>query len=175
MSNKYVYSLLVICWLALVAGCAPSAEEHSRKGESYIWVKNYAAAINEFKMSAEKDPTNAMTFYHWGFCLLNLGKMEEAVEAFHKAIEMEPGNIRNYINLSIAHDYLGDDEAAEMCLLTALDINPASVQAHFNLATMYMKRGDYDRADMHLRRVEQDGRAETTDIRAVLDSLENLP
>lgn len=162
------------------AGCAPDAAEHQRKGESYLWVKNYAAAINEFKMSSEKNPEEFTVWYHLGLSYMNVSRFAEAIAAFNRALDLNAQDINCYNNMAVCYNYLDQRADAEWMYSRVLELNPTSVSGLYNLAIHHLAGKDLERTESYLERLEsalkvqKKSDIETADIRYALDSLKAM-
>lgn len=92
----------------------PIEEEHRRLTnaiETKNWQQGEDAAIRILKQ-LEKDPEllkryeniHADVRYHYGLCLLNLGKLKEASEQFNRTIKLDENFLDAYVGLALVFD-----------------------------------------------------------------------
>ena len=111
-------------------------------GVAALKEKNYEEAIKQFKIAAEKDPSQSGIFQNLGLALANLKKFDEAAAAYRKAIELKPDDAGLYAELASALEDAGKLDEATAPLQEAAKLNPsAGAQGYYNLGVVLTNRG----------------------------------
>ncbi|HJW38782.1 MAG TPA: tetratricopeptide repeat protein [Candidatus Udaeobacter sp.] len=113
-----------------LAGCAYVQASHWRNGES-LW--GHALAVTS---------GNFLAHDGLGECLVNRGRLDEAIDQFQKALNIAPGYPEIQTNLILALTRKGRTDEAIAHLQTYLDQHPTDAQAHYNLGSTLRKKGD---------------------------------
>lgn len=61
---------------------------YKHRGMSYFARSKYEEALQDFRMSAEKSPTNFRAYYYIGIVLSVMGKESEAIENFSRSLDL---------------------------------------------------------------------------------------
>lgn len=138
------------------------------RGASRLRRKRYEAALACYREVAEKDFENAHAFCLAGYCLVELGRAEEAVAMLDRALQIRPDYSSAHAQLSRALDQLGETDAALEYAHRAIRNDPRRDDprraAKWNARIGYLlsQRGDWVEAVERLRLASQD-RADAID------------
>lgn len=69
-----------------------SARRHELLGGSYGEEERWSEAEASFRRAASLAPDNAQILHNLGICIMNQGKLDEAIGVFEKELELSPGN-----------------------------------------------------------------------------------
>jgi len=148
----------------------------------------WPAAVRQFRRALELNPNHAETHQNFGFCLVMMGRFEEAIEQVRRARELDPLWVETNVHLSVvlyfARRYA---EAAEVARRT-IELDPHYWLGHVALGRALEQQGDLAQAireyetargiDDQIAEIEGDlGRAyaragRTAEARAILDRFE---
>lgn len=78
-----------------------SPQELYTTGLRILETKDYQKALVCFERATEKNPSFADAYYQIAYCMNNLGRSEEAVEAYKKAIRIKPSYVEAYYSLRV--------------------------------------------------------------------------
>ena len=135
-------------------------------GLSYHSPRLYGEARGHFARAVELDPSFVPTYYFYGYCLFNLGRLDEADAAFSTYLEHkkdEPDALFGRGLVALEADRVDD---AERWITRAIDVtekrraqakNPAKIDKDLaryqsRLADVYLRRDDLPRAKQALER-----------------------
>jgi tetratricopeptide (TPR) repeat protein len=125
MKKVFLYPLTILLALSF-AGCLPSfdpeAEKHFYQGIDYVREKDHQAAIEEFSMAAEIDPTYSYAYYNRALEYYRIGELESSLADYNKAMELEPDNPYWTYERAFLHLKLGYREKAIIDLERAIEI-----------------------------------------------------
>ena len=111
-------------------------------GVAALKANNNEEAIKQFKLAAEKDPSQPGIFQNLGIALAKLKKYDESAAAYRKAIELKPDDAGFYVELSSALADAGKLDEAATPLQEAAKLNPAvGAQGYYNLGVVLTNRG----------------------------------
>jgi tetratricopeptide (TPR) repeat protein len=129
MNKLFLYSLAILFAFSL-AGCLPSfdpkAEEHFYQGIDYVREKDHQAAIEEFSIAAEIDPTYSYAYYSRALEYYRIGELESSLADYNKAMELEPDNPYWTYERGFLHLKLGYREKAIIDLERAIELGLSS-------------------------------------------------
>lgn len=123
--------LLTILFAFSLAGCSslpsfdPQAEEHFYQGIDYVREKDHKAAIEEFSMAIEIDPTYSFAYYNRALEYYRIGQPERSLADYNKAMELNPDNPYWTYERGFLHLELGYREKAIIDLERALELGLA--------------------------------------------------
>lgn len=130
MNKPFLY-LLTILFAFSLAGCSslpsfdPQAEEHFYQGIDYVREKDHKAAIEEFSMAIEIDPTYSFAYYNRALEYYRIGEPERSLADYNKAMELNPDNPYWTYERGFLHLELGYREKAIIDLERALELGLA--------------------------------------------------
>lgn len=109
-----------------------------------------------YQMLCNNEPTNALRYFEKGLvlapenpillnnlgnALVQLGRLDEAIDAYNRAIVADPAYPRPYGNLALVYQLADDAEAAMQYYQRYLALVPDDGEAHHNLGLLYMDAG----------------------------------
>ncbi|HEV7123221.1 MAG TPA: tetratricopeptide repeat protein [Rhodanobacter sp.] len=123
---------------------APDAAfTHSNRGYLLLVVDNDpVGALAEFRLAYAKAPNDASIINALAYQLVNLGRLQPAVELLHKAIAIDPFRPDFYANLVVALLAQGNVDAAEQATRKLMTLQPDFPLAYAALAQIDILRGD---------------------------------
>ncbi len=109
---------IILYTLSLSGNCDENtfhnlAISHYMKGNYHKAAKNYA-------ISLAVKPDFCRSLNGWGFCLVNLGKYDQAILKFKKAIEIDPKYTQGYLNWGLVLYWKKEEAEAEKVIEKAL-------------------------------------------------------
>ena len=102
---------------------------HFLLGIAHCRLQSWRAAYDEFVLSIDMDPQEAL---HWQLCgetLIHLDRLDEAEQYIRKALELDPQSVDSRIRLGHIHAMRGNYEAAREWLGKALYLDPKNERA----------------------------------------------
>jgi tetratricopeptide (TPR) repeat protein len=127
------------------------AERYRARGLKLSQSGMLAAAVSALTEATRLDPRNAGAHFELGCVLLDLGRLEEAVERLQLATALRE-DAEAYHRLAIALRRQHRDDAAAAAYRRALELQPALVDAHVGLAELLETAGEDEPAAQTLRR-----------------------
>lgn len=125
MRKLFLYLLTILLAFSL-AGCLPSfdpkAEEHFYKGIDYVREKDHKAAIEEFSMAIEIDPTYSFAYYNRALEYYRIREPERSLADYNKAMELNPDNPYWTVERGFLHLELGYQEKAIVDLERSIEL-----------------------------------------------------
>ncbi len=113
-----------------------TAELHNLLGQIEEKDGNFVAAVNEFEIAAQRDPSENNLF-DWGSELLLHRTLEPAIDVFRRSAERYPNSPRIAIGFGIALYSRGKYDEALQSLLHAADLSPTDPRCYFFLSKAY--------------------------------------
>lgn len=111
---------------------------------------DYDLALNLFDTVLTEDEFHADSLKWKGYCLLQLGRVEKAIEAYFKLAESTPTET-NYFNLADAFYTAGQDDLAKEFFMKSLEMihyeSPHLFQIYKKLGNICTKSGDFEGAE----------------------------
>lgn len=126
---------LVIIWLSLLPGSAPSAPQadasrtHFNRGVELQQKGDLEGARREYEQALQLAPSRPDALANLGLVYLNLGRNEKAMETLSKALALKPELTSVRLFLGLARFRAEQFEAAQQELLKVLEAQPAHPQA----------------------------------------------
>jgi len=160
------------------AAASGEASKAFEAGKSAFTAKDYPESIKQFKVAAEKNPSQDVIWANLGRAydanaaasLTKAGRepdadakaelnksaqtdYDSAIAAYNKAIEIKPIESNYYVNLSLAQLGAGKIDDSKAAIEKAAALNPASAaQAYYNLGATLINRNKYDEAVAPLKK-----------------------
>ena len=145
---------------------------------------DYPAAIEQYQLGIESDPTLADLYIELAFNYYATGDTARAINSFEDAIAVDPDNAAAYDGIAFMYLQLGQDALAIENAIEAVRLDPQMARAHGRLGLAYFRQSNYPKAIEELEiAVELYG--EVTNLNApffstlgqayVRDSLDNCP
>jgi tetratricopeptide (TPR) repeat protein len=107
---------------------------------------NFARSEREFRRAIELDPRSPLAQGELAFCLVAVGRTEEAVSHARQAKALDPLSIRAATDLGIVLYYSHRFKEAETEFEETLKLDPYSYRTHVNLGKTYLALGRFDDA-----------------------------
>jgi tetratricopeptide (TPR) repeat protein len=114
---------------------ARAIENRLRRGDEFLRLKQYDAAIGEFEAALKLDARHAPAFFGRGRAKHYQGEYDGAVADYTRTLELDPDHGRALYNRALIRQWRADHEGAVADLSRALELHP-------NWAAAYVKRGD---------------------------------
>ena len=115
-------------------------------GQAYHKLGRFAEAIAEYRKIEISKINNKLIPFYLGTCLLDAGKIDEAIEAFKIACKIDEKFVEAWGNIGTAlinkHCYLEAIASTKKCL----DLDPNNSIANFNLGGIYLNLSNFDQA-----------------------------
>jgi Flp pilus assembly protein TadD len=109
----------------------------------------YEQAIVEAGLGLRLNPRDAGLTTTVGFCLLELGRRQEAAQVFGEALKLDPSSSEASYGYGWAAERLGALEAAESGFKRALNLDPGHADAMAGLSGLAARRRDWDEAQRY--------------------------
>ena len=115
-------------------------------GAIHTGLKQYGAAIDNYKQALKIKPDYAEAYNNMGAALMGKGDPDAAIRSYKKALKIKPEYCESHNNLGNALMEKGDPDAAIVSYKEALEIKPEYAEAHNNLGNALKKKEDPDAA-----------------------------
>lgn len=123
------------------AAAAGEATKAFDAGMAAFKTKDYPESIKQFKMAAEKTPSQDVIWANLGRAHDANKEYEEAITAYQKAIALKPVESNYFLNLSLAQIGAGKIDESKTSIEKAASLNPLNAsQAYYNLAAVLINR-----------------------------------
>jgi tetratricopeptide (TPR) repeat protein len=104
------------------------------------------SAFTQAQDLSHKHSNEFIVFNILGASAIQIGKLDEAIEAYKKCISLKPNYVDAYLNLGVAYKNQGKfDEAIEV-YKTCILLKPNYAAAYENLGIAFKNKGDLDKA-----------------------------
>jgi tetratricopeptide (TPR) repeat protein len=111
-------------------------------GKAAYLIKDYPEAIKNFKLAAEKQPSQDVIWANLGKVYNDARQYDDSIFAYGKAIALKPLEANYVVNLSLAQIGAGKIEEATASVEKAAALNPLTAGlAYFNLAVTLINKG----------------------------------
>jgi DNA-binding winged helix-turn-helix (wHTH) protein/TolB-like protein/Tfp pilus assembly protein PilF len=130
------------------------AESHAAMGAAMSrFIKKYKTAEQFYKRAIELSPNFGTAYVRYGYLLIVLNRIDEALQQLHQARELDPLSVAILTNISACYVYLHKPAEAAKYSKLALDINPNFALALDNLGSAYMYQGMHREAEETFRKI----------------------
>lgn len=122
-----------------------NAIAHFHRGEMWMEVQQYEAAIREFQIAIRLKPVSSFTaalYNNLGLAYLSIREFPKAIVSFQQALTLNPGFSLYYENLVKAYGTSGAIEPTRQHLQQLVQSNPEDAQSWFLLGLLYRESGD---------------------------------
>jgi len=106
------------------------------KVSEYAWDE----ALGHFQKAVDLNPNYSRAYQLYGYNLMCLGRMEDAIEANRTAIDLDPYALSTVRNLGRIYYFAGDHDRAVEVLKGVLGTNPSFSFTHMSLALVYLEQ-----------------------------------
>ena len=131
-------------WLEEHGASSPGIYIKIAKKDSGILSVNYAEALDYFQKLTELAPENAHYHYHLGRNLLELQRVDEAVDSLSRSLTEDPQHVDSYLVLSRALSLANQSGDAEELLEMGLKLMPRQNHLANELSNLRLRRGHAD-------------------------------
>jgi len=115
-------------------------------GASNAGLRQFDAAIENYKQALKIKPDYAEAYYNMGIALKDKGNLEEAIESYIKALKIKPDYAEAYYNMGNALKDKGNLEEAIESYIKALKIKPDYAEAYNNMGIALKDKGNLEEA-----------------------------
>jgi len=115
----------------------------------YRALGNLDAAIRNYRIALETDPTSLRILANLGGALISNGEYDAAIDTSKTALGLNPRDAHAYTNLGIAFQMKGEYDSAMASFRRAIELDPGKPEAHSNLAKALGFRGAFEEAIPH--------------------------
>ena len=130
------------------------AESHAAMGAVYArFMKKYLTAERYYKRAIDLSPNFGTAYVRYGYLLLALGRIDEALQQLHLAREFDPMSATILTNISACYLYQRKHGEALKYSKLVLEIDPEFYHALDNLASAYMYQSMYAEAEDVFRKI----------------------
>lgn len=140
MWDKKIFSVVVICLLAIHSVQAGSVHSKVKEGNKLFAEGKFDEALNRYQDALLSDPESPLIHYNIGNTLYKKKKYEEAIRSFQKVIGTENVTLEanSYYNMGNCLYRLGKLPESILAYQQALKLNPNDMDAKYNLE--YVRR-----------------------------------
>jgi tetratricopeptide (TPR) repeat protein len=123
------------------AAAAGEATKAFEAGKAAFLAKDFPESIKQFKLAAEKNPSQDVIWANLGRAYDANKEYEEAIGAYQKAIAIKAVDSNYFLNLSLAQIGAGKIDESKASIEKAAALNPANAgQAYYNLGATLINR-----------------------------------
>ena len=115
-------------------------------GASNAGLRNFVAAILNYKKALKINPGYADAYYSMGVALHEQDDLVAAIVSYNQALKIEPDYIEAHLNKGKIFKDQGDIEASILSYNRALKIDPGLTEAHYNMGNALKEKGNLDAA-----------------------------
>ena len=156
MKQQFLIYFL-ICIIAIVSGCANSAQEYMKNGINLYKRKEYQGALQHFEKALEIDKDMPEIYYHKGNVYKDWNKQyDKALMNYSKAIQLKSGYLLAYGKRAQIYKLQNKYGKAITDYKKVIEENPQNARAYFNLAMIhleYYKIKNKDKEQLRLAKV----------------------
>jgi tetratricopeptide (TPR) repeat protein len=128
-----------------------TAENHYLLAIAYNDHRQYALAVQHYRLALSYDPQHGMAWNNLGASLEVMGDKHEAKNAYRQAIHLNPNHAEAQNNLGAIYSEEGHIAKARAHFEAAIAANPSFIEAHYNLSLLKT----YTMDDPHLAFLER--------------------
>jgi tetratricopeptide (TPR) repeat protein len=159
---KRYYSRIFFFWLGVVLFLPPlSAFSASMvnnldvqvcdpTADYYLGMENYPQAIRSHLLVLQRQPDNALAYYHLGFAYGMLGDHQRELDDYQKAVGLGLSSWDLFLNLGLVYMENGRLDSASQVLQLAALLGPFRPETHFNLGLLDERLGMYQKAKQEI-------------------------
>jgi protein O-GlcNAc transferase len=131
-------------------------EVYSCLGYNKLWQGKPAEAEIEFKKALVIDPKSKALNYDYALAMLELRKLNKAIEYLENSISGDSTDVDSYYYLGFAHLELKEFEEAILFYTKAIELDPECEKAYKGRATCYYYIGDKEKLERDLKYIKED-------------------
>jgi tetratricopeptide (TPR) repeat protein len=109
----------------------------------------HAEAAETLREGLKRFPGGLQLYVSLGFCLIELDRASDALEAFDRAAGLHPDFAAAHFGRGVALERLLEFEAAGLAFRRAIQLDPQYADAHASLALLSVRRRDHESARRH--------------------------
>ncbi len=143
--NEEYQSKLAI-WDSTVLNCSLNHRAYNNRGNAYLAMGQYDAAIRDYDKSIKLKPWYANAYDNRGKAYRAEGRYDEAIRDYDKAIKLKPAFEDAYEGRIEAYVAKGQQGVVIKDLDKAIELNPSDAKAYNNRGKIYGGEGRYDEA-----------------------------
>jgi tetratricopeptide (TPR) repeat protein len=143
--NENYQSKLAI-WNYTVLNCPLNHRAYNNRGNAYLAMGQYDAAIKDYDKSIELKPRYANTYDNRAKAYRAEGRFDEAIRDYDKAIKLKPDSEDAIEGRSEAYVAKGQQGAVIKDLDKAIELNPSDAKAYNKRGKIYGGEGRCDEA-----------------------------
>jgi tetratricopeptide (TPR) repeat protein len=140
----------ITLWQDVVKKSPKKEQSHNNLGRAYELQRNFAEAIEHFRIAFKINPKYSQAYYNLGNLYRSQGLLNEAIEHYKIAVQLNFNFPEAHNNLGGIYKSLGFIDKAVEQYLIALKINPDFKNAHMNIGFAYIKKDNIEKAIYHL-------------------------
>jgi tetratricopeptide (TPR) repeat protein len=114
------------------------------KGNCHRRVEEIEEAADAYRHAAELGEASSHAYYFWGSCLVELGRVWEAIEPLGKQLEHTPDHLDALFLLGLCYLALDDREEGDPVLERVRDIDPDYYEEMFAKYAEILAKGSDD-------------------------------
>jgi TolB-like protein/Flp pilus assembly protein TadD len=107
---------------------------------------DWQAASDRFRRALDENPSHPVAHEWYGWCLLTLGRTEEALAEIRRARELDPLSVRAHVAVSMSLYFARQYERAIEYLDLALELDPRFPDVHCSLGLNCLELARWERA-----------------------------
>jgi tetratricopeptide (TPR) repeat protein len=119
---------------------------YGKRGKTYLKLRNYFNASEDFGKSLKLFPESAETLNNLATCMRRLKNYDEALKFADDAVAINPDFSDAYNNRANINYCLGNIDNALKDYSSAIERNPGNAKAFFNRGSLYYHLSDEDNA-----------------------------
>lgn len=136
-----------------VAALPASVPLLQAQGEALMHLRRYQQALAPYeRLRALEQPPSRATLLHSGFCLEQVGRIDEAADFYRQAIAADPDFLEAHVDLAGVLWRMEDFEGALRHAQRSVELGPEHPYAVRILGTALLSLGRVREAEAHLRR-----------------------
>jgi tetratricopeptide (TPR) repeat protein len=116
----------------------------------YLGTENYPQAIQSHLVVLQRDPENALAYYHLGFAYGMAGDHRHELDDYRKAVALGLSNWDLFLNMGLLYMENGGLDSASQTLQLAALLAPSRPETHFNLGLLDERLGMYQKAEQEI-------------------------
>ncbi len=116
----------------------------------YLGAEKYPQAIQHHLLVLQRDPQNALAYYHLGFAYGMVGDRQRELDDYQRAVGLGLSNWDLFLNIGLLYMEGGRFDSAKQALQLAVFLAPYRPETHFNLGLLDERLGIYQEAEQQV-------------------------